>query len=223
MPRGRGSTSRLPENEAVLAYLESERVAAPETSSAWVIDGYSLSTHPDLCDRVKEVNEAAGEPAELRYLYGKPALIAGNGVIVAFAGGTYVFCVRLPRREIDPRLVGERREIRLGHHDRVVRHLDGQAGGAVVDGQLHPVLHSLRSMSSTPLATRSDRGRKQSTNRRVGDLLLGWDNAGPCHLHKSPSSLPRSWSPVRRGQRVACELRRLTRPSCQRPVLQAQK
>jgi hypothetical protein len=75
-----------------------------------VIDGYSLSTHPDLCDRFKEVNEAAGAPAELRCIYGKPVLAADNGVIVAFGGGNYVFCVRLGRAEVDPRLVGERKE-----------------------------------------------------------------------------------------------------------------
>jgi hypothetical protein len=95
-----------PRNEAVFRYLEVERVAPPDTNTAWVIDGYSLSTHPDLCDRVKEVNEAAGEPAALRYLYGKPALMAANGVIVAFGGGTYVFCLRIPRSEVDPPLLG---------------------------------------------------------------------------------------------------------------------
>jgi len=99
-----------PRNEAVLRHLEVERVAPPDTNTAWVIDGYSLSTHPDLCDRVKEVNEAAGAPAELRYVYGKPVLVADNGVIVAFGGGNYVFCVRLRRAEVDPRLVGERKE-----------------------------------------------------------------------------------------------------------------
>jgi len=30
-------------NEDVLAYLEAERVAPPDTSTAWVIDGYSLA------------------------------------------------------------------------------------------------------------------------------------------------------------------------------------
>ena len=55
-------------NEAVLRYLEVERVAPPDTDGPWVIDGYSLATHPDLCDRVKTVNEAAGAPAEFRYL-----------------------------------------------------------------------------------------------------------------------------------------------------------
>ena len=45
-----------PRNEAVLRYLEVERVAPPDTNSAWVVDGYSLSTHPKLCDRVKELN-----------------------------------------------------------------------------------------------------------------------------------------------------------------------
>jgi len=38
---------------------------------------------------VKEINEAAGEPATFRYLYGRQALVAENGVIVAFAEGTY--------------------------------------------------------------------------------------------------------------------------------------
>jgi hypothetical protein len=94
----------------VLEYLSFERVASPDTTTAFVIDGYSLSTHPDLCDRLKEINDAAGRPAEFRYLYGKPVLIAHNGVIVAFAGGTYVFCLRLPRSEVDPRVVGERKD-----------------------------------------------------------------------------------------------------------------
>jgi len=80
-----------------------------------VVEGYSLSTHPDLCDRVQEVNEAAGEAAAFGYLYGRPALVAENSVIVAFGGGTYVFCVRLPRAEVDPMLVGERKE-KLSQH-----------------------------------------------------------------------------------------------------------
>jgi hypothetical protein len=99
-----------PRNREVLEYLEAERVAPQETTSAWVIDGYSLATHPDLCDRLNEVNAAAGEPATSGYRYGKPVLIAASGVIVAFAGGTYVFCLRLPREAVDPRLVGRRRE-----------------------------------------------------------------------------------------------------------------
>jgi len=41
-----------PRNEAVLRYLEVERVAPPDTNGRWVIDGYSLATHPDLFDRV---------------------------------------------------------------------------------------------------------------------------------------------------------------------------
>jgi hypothetical protein len=34
---------------------------------------------------------------------------------VGFGGGTYVFCVRLPRAELDPRLVGKRKEKLSGH------------------------------------------------------------------------------------------------------------
>ena len=102
-------------NEDVLAYLETERVASPETNTAWVIDGYSLSTHPDLCERLREINEAAGEPATFEYRYGKPVLVASSGAIVAFGGGTYVFCVRLPRDAVEPSLVGERKE-KLSDH-----------------------------------------------------------------------------------------------------------
>lgn len=85
-------------------------MASPDTNTAWVIDGYSLSTHPDLCDRVKQINEAAGNRATFRYLYGKPVLVAPNGVIVAFASGTHIFCVRLPRATIDERVTAERTE-----------------------------------------------------------------------------------------------------------------
>src|ERR1700693_587661 len=99
--------SMAPRNEAVLRYLEVERVAPPGTKTVWVIDGYSLATHPDLCERVDEVNTAAGNAAELRALSGKPALVTADDVIVAFGGGTYVFAVRLPRNEVDPRLLGK--------------------------------------------------------------------------------------------------------------------
>jgi hypothetical protein len=85
-------------------------VAPPETNTAWVIDGYALSTHPDLCERVKEINELAGEPAEFRFLYGKPALVAPDGRIVAFGAGTHVFCLRVAREEVDARLLVEREQ-----------------------------------------------------------------------------------------------------------------
>jgi hypothetical protein len=87
-----------PENEAVRAYLEVEQLPSwRDSNSPWIVDGYLLSTHPDLCERVKEAGAAAG--GEFRYLYGKPVLVAENGVIVAFAAGTHIFCVRLPRAD----------------------------------------------------------------------------------------------------------------------------
>ncbi|TMK26988.1 MAG: hypothetical protein E6G64_13605 [Actinobacteria bacterium] len=99
-----------PENERVLAYLYVEQLPSwRESKSIWVVDGYSLSTHPDLCDRVQEVNAAAGGKATFRFLYGKPVLIAENGVIVAFANGTHTFCVRLPRGECDVELIDAHR------------------------------------------------------------------------------------------------------------------
>ena len=119
-------------NRDVLEYLEAERVAPEETTTAWPIDGYSLATHPDLCDRLEAVNAAAGEPATFGYRYGKPVLIAENGVIVAFAGGTYVLCLRLHRAEVDPRLVGRRRE-KVSKHPLLRRkqeQLDALVAGA---------------------------------------------------------------------------------------------
>ena len=96
----------LPENQDVLSYLHVEQLPSwRESKSIWIVDGYSLTTHPDLCDRVKEINTAAGEPASFRFLYGKPALVAANGVIVAFANGTHTFCARLPVEECDPEVL----------------------------------------------------------------------------------------------------------------------
>ena len=103
-------TSR-PENEAVLAFLEMEQLPEwKETDSPWIVEGYSLHTHPDLCERVENINAAAAGGTEFRYLYGKPALIAANGVIVAFATGTHTFCVRLRREECMDELVAARNE-----------------------------------------------------------------------------------------------------------------
>jgi hypothetical protein len=99
-----------PENETVLAYLHVEQLSQwRESESPWVVEGYSLTTHPDLCDRVQEVNAAAGGKAGFRFLFGKPVLIAENGVIVAFANGTHTFCVRLPLADSDLELIDTRR------------------------------------------------------------------------------------------------------------------
>jgi hypothetical protein len=93
-------------NDAVLAYLEVERVAPAGTNRMWVIDGYSLSTHPDLCEHLERLNDAAGRPAAFGYRFGRPVLEAA-GVIVAFAAGTHIMCVRVPRAEVDARLLAE--------------------------------------------------------------------------------------------------------------------
>ena len=95
-------------NDAVLAYLEVERVAPAGTNRMWVIDGYSLSTHPDLCDHLERLNHEAGTPATFGYRYGRPVLEAA-GVIVAFAAGTHIMCVRVPRAAVDARLFVEGR------------------------------------------------------------------------------------------------------------------
>ena len=100
-----------PENGPVLQYLYVEQLPSwRESKSIWVVEGYSLSTHPDLCERVEEINAAAGATANFRYLYGKPALVAENGVIVAFANGTHTFCIRLPSGDCDPELIALPRE-----------------------------------------------------------------------------------------------------------------
>jgi hypothetical protein len=100
-----------PENGAVLRYLFVEQLPSwRESKSIWVVEGYSLTTHPDLCERVEEINAAAGGKASFRYLYGKPALVAEDGVIVAFANGTHTFCIRLPAGDCDPELIALPRE-----------------------------------------------------------------------------------------------------------------
>jgi hypothetical protein len=89
---------RRPENEAVLGYLETEQLPSwRESDSPWIVDGYALSTHPDLCERVEALAAAAG--GGFGYLFGRPVVVAGDDVIVAFGAGTHIFCLRLPREE----------------------------------------------------------------------------------------------------------------------------
>jgi hypothetical protein len=89
---------RRPENEAVLGYLETEQLASwRESDSPWIVDGYALSTHPDLCERVETLAAAAG--GGFGYLFGRPVVVGQDDVIAAFGAGTHIFCVRLPRVE----------------------------------------------------------------------------------------------------------------------------
>jgi hypothetical protein len=89
---------RRPENEAVLAYLETEQLPSwRESDSPWIVDGYALSTHPDLCERVEALAATAG--GRFGYLFGRPVVVGDCDVIVAFAAGTHIFCIRLPRAE----------------------------------------------------------------------------------------------------------------------------
>jgi hypothetical protein len=106
-----GGISGDDENEEVLAYLRTEQLESwKESTSPWIVEGYALTTHPDLCERVEQINAALGGVTEMRYLFGKPALLTQDGIIIAFATGTYVFCVRLRREDCAPELIGERRE-----------------------------------------------------------------------------------------------------------------
>jgi len=106
-------------NEGVLNYLYVEQLPQwRESKSPWVVEGYTLATHPDLCERVEEINAAAGGHATFRYLYGRPALLAENGVIVAFATGTHIFCVRLRLDECDPDLLARPDVLPIGAYLR---------------------------------------------------------------------------------------------------------
>jgi len=87
---------RRPENEAVLGYLETEQLPSwRESDSPWIVDGYALSTHPDLCERVEVLAATAG--GAFGYVYGRPVVVGGRDVMVAFGAGTHIFCLRLPR------------------------------------------------------------------------------------------------------------------------------
>ena len=95
----------------MLAYLETEQLPSwRESASPWIVEGYSLQTHPDLCERVEAINTALNGLTEFRYLFGRPVLIAANRVIVAFATGTHTFCVRLRREDCAVELVADLRE-----------------------------------------------------------------------------------------------------------------
>ena len=88
----------------MLAYLETEQLPSwRESDSPWIVDGYSLSTHPDLCERVEALAASAG--GEFGWLYGRPVVVAERGTIVAFGAGTHIFCLRLPREECGPLVV----------------------------------------------------------------------------------------------------------------------
>ena len=88
----------------MLAYLETEQLPSwREIDSPWIVEGYLLSTHPDLCERIEALAATAG--GTFGYLYGKPVVVADGGVIVAFGAGTHIFCLRLPREECEPIVV----------------------------------------------------------------------------------------------------------------------
>jgi hypothetical protein len=89
---------RRPENVAVLGYLEIEQLPSRrESESPWIVDGYALLTHPDLCERVEAL--AATADGAFGYLYGRPVVVGSDDVVVAFGAGTHIFCLRLPREE----------------------------------------------------------------------------------------------------------------------------
>ena len=109
--RARDALHACEANDAVLAYLEHEQLPSWRTSaSPWIKDGYALETHPDLCEFLASINDRPGATTTFRYLYGKPALIAENDVVVAFAQGTHIVCLRLPHDECDAEFVYARED-----------------------------------------------------------------------------------------------------------------
>jgi len=79
-----------------------------ESASPWIVDGYALSTHPDLCERVEELAACVG--GRFGYVYGRPAVATEGGVMVAFGAGTHIFCLRVPREECGSLVVTRRDE-----------------------------------------------------------------------------------------------------------------
>jgi hypothetical protein len=88
-----------------------------ESTSPWVVDGYALATHPELCERVAALAEAAG--GRFGYVYGRPVVVREDDVIVAFGAGTHIFCLRLPREECGPLAVPELDALVSGEWTRV--------------------------------------------------------------------------------------------------------
>src|ERR687883_574437 len=86
---------RRRENEAVLAYLETEQLPSwRESDSPWIVDGYALSTHPDLCERVKALAAMAG--GRFGYFSGGPVGGGAADFTGASAAGPHFFSPRRP-------------------------------------------------------------------------------------------------------------------------------
>jgi hypothetical protein len=84
-----------PANTVVLAELKRHAFPARLSDEPFVLDGYTLSTHPDLEERLFEL--AAALPMDCRSsAFGKPVLTAPNGVIFAVAGGMFELALRIP-------------------------------------------------------------------------------------------------------------------------------
>jgi hypothetical protein len=118
---------RRPENEAVLAYLETEQLPSwRESDSPWIVDGLPALDASGLCERIEALAAAAG--GTFGYLYGRPVVVADGGVVVAFGAGTHILCpaaaggVRAGRRHAEAARAGG---LRLDTR----RPLGGRGGG----------------------------------------------------------------------------------------------
>jgi len=88
------------ENAALFTRLkEDAKVADPEKDPVWVIGGYETRTHYDLIPILFALVTEGG--VRKGYAYGRPVLAAPNGVVFAYASGTYYIFFKLREGKFD--------------------------------------------------------------------------------------------------------------------------
>jgi hypothetical protein len=110
----RASPAKIDETVASIMQVRSPPIPVSQPLEAVADPRYGLGTHPDLIDRLWELDDSL--PERCRWVvHGHPALVhSRSGVIFGFAGGTLGYALRLPegeRREADA--LGARTAIKM--------------------------------------------------------------------------------------------------------------
>lgn len=103
-----------PANAIVLEQLRRLALPARPSDEPFVLDGYTLRTHPDLAERLFEL--AAALPADCHAsAFGVPVLVAPSGILFAVAGGTFDVALRVaPHDEEAARAFGAQPDTSYG-------------------------------------------------------------------------------------------------------------
>ena len=83
----------IPSNAALLESEECAEASGGRSGAIpWVVGGFAVSTHPDLVEWTAALATAAG--LDLRFVCGRPAILAADGRILGWGRGTHDFVMR---------------------------------------------------------------------------------------------------------------------------------